>query len=53
MDTPDTLNYMIYGYVVIFSVMAISLASLVLRWRSLKRDEVLLDELEKDQDQEK
>ena len=43
----DTLNYMIAGYGVIFGVMFIYLASLVLRWRNLRQDEELLEEMEK------
>jgi hypothetical protein len=34
----QTMNYMIAGFVVIFGVMAIYLASLVIRRRSLKQD---------------
>ena len=34
----QTMNYMIAGFVVIFGVMAIYLASLVIRRRSLKHD---------------
>jgi hypothetical protein len=47
--TPDTLNFMIFGYAVIFGVMAIYLVSLVVRFRNLRQDEQTLDELEKDQ----
>jgi len=35
---PDTSGYMIAGYIVAFSVMAIYLLSLVIRWRNLSRD---------------
>lgn len=39
----DTLNYMIAGYSVIFGVMFVYLASLVIRWRNLRQDEQLLE----------
>jgi hypothetical protein len=47
--TPDTLNFMILGYGVIFAVMAIYLVSLVVRFRNLREDQKTLDEVEKDQ----
>jgi len=48
MDGPaDTLNYMIAGYGVIIGIMIIYLASLVIRWRNLRQDEDLLEQLEK------
>jgi hypothetical protein len=50
MDTPDTLNYMIMGYSVIFGVMIIYLISLAVRWRNLKQDEAMLSDLDKEQD---
>lgn len=43
-----TLGYMIAGYVVIFGVMSAYLASLVVRWRNLKRDEETLACLEEE-----
>ncbi len=43
----DTLNYMIAGYVVIFTVMLAYLASLVIRYRNLRADEATLKELER------
>lgn len=46
--TPDTSTYMIAGFSVIFGVLAIYLASLVIRFRNLRQD---LDTL-KDLDQE-
>jgi hypothetical protein len=46
--TPDTTNYMIAGYTVFFSVFAIYLASLALRWSKFKRDFQVLEELVKD-----
>ncbi len=45
--TPDTTNFMIAGYAVIFSVMAIYLISLIVRWRSLERDQRMLTDMEK------
>jgi hypothetical protein len=47
--TPNTVNFMIIGFVVIYGVMAVYLGSLVVRFRSLRQDEKTLDELEKDQ----
>jgi hypothetical protein len=47
--TPNTVNFMILGYVVIFGVMAAYLGSLLVRFRNLRQDEKTLDELEKDQ----
>jgi hypothetical protein len=43
---PDTTGYMIFGYVVIFGVMFLYLASLVLRTRNLQRDVEILEDLE-------
>lgn len=45
----NTLNYMIAGYVVIFSVMTLYLGSLVIRWRNLHQDEQMLEQIEKEQ----
>jgi len=48
LDAPaDTLTYMIAGYSVIFSIMAIYLVSLIVRWKNLRKDEELLKDLEK------
>jgi len=44
--TPDTVKYMIAGYVVIFSVIAVYLVSLFLRWRALRRDLRTLEEMQ-------
>ena len=47
-DAPaNTTTYMIAGYVVIFGVMLIYLASLAIRRRNLKQDLEVLQELEK------
>jgi hypothetical protein len=45
--TPDTVNFMILGYAVIFGCMAIYLVSLVVRFRNLHQDQQALDEVEK------
>jgi hypothetical protein len=48
MDAPaNTLTYMIAGYSIIFSIMAIYLVSLIIRWRNLRKDEELLKDLDK------
>ena len=48
MDAPaNTLNYMIAGYAVIFIVLSIYLASLVIRFRNLRQDEAMLEEIDK------
>ena len=44
--TPDTSGYMIAGYAVAFIVMAIYVASMVLRSRNLKQDMDMLHEME-------
>lgn len=43
---PETTNYMIAGYVVIFSVMAIYIVSLFLRRRKYEQDIKTLQELD-------
>ena len=45
--TPDTINYMIGGYILFTVVIAAYVASLVMRWNNLKREEIALKELEK------
>jgi len=45
--TPDTLGYMIAGYVVAFVVMGIYVASLYLRHRNLIQDMAMLEEMDK------
>ncbi len=45
--TPNTINYMILGYSVIFGVLALYLVSLAVRFRNLRQDERTLDELDK------
>ena len=46
MEPMETTNYMIAGYTVIFGVMLVYLVSLIVRWRNLKQDAALLQELE-------
>ena len=46
MEPMETTNYMIAGYTVFFGVMLIYLVSLFMRWRNLKQDAALLQELE-------
>jgi CcmD family protein len=46
--TPDTSNFMIAGYSFIFSVIAVYLVSLILRWRNLKRDLQTLEEMQQE-----
>ena len=45
--TPDTLGYMIGGYVVFTVVMVAYVASLVSRWNNLKREQQMLNEIER------
>ncbi len=44
----DTLSYMIAGYAVIFTVIVVYLASLVIRWRNLRQDKEMLEQMEKE-----
>jgi len=48
MDTPDTMNFMVLGYGVIFAAMALYVVSLVVRFRNLRQDEILLKDLDKE-----
>ena len=45
----DTLNYMIAGYAVIIGTIGLYIVSLIMRFRSLRQDEVLLDEIDAEQ----
>ena len=45
----NTLNYMIAGYAVFFIVLIAYLVSLVVRWRNLRQDAALLEQLEDEQ----
>jgi hypothetical protein len=47
--TPDTLNYMLSGYLVFAVVMLIYVASLVSRWNNLRQEQQMLDEIVKKQ----
>ena len=42
----NTLNYMIAGYAVFFTAMILYLASLLMRYRNLKQDLEVLEEIE-------
>ncbi len=44
--TPNTSSYMIAGYAIAFTLIAIYLASLFVRWRNLSRDYDVLKSLE-------
>jgi hypothetical protein len=46
--TPNTSGYMIAGYAVILSVIAIYLISLYLRQRSLRQDMQLFNEMDEE-----
>ena len=46
LDYAVSMKYMLAGYVVILSILAIYLVSLVVRWRNLKRDMEVLKELQ-------
>jgi len=42
-----SINYMLAGYAVILSVLALYIVSLFIRWRNLKRDLQTLNEIQK------
>jgi hypothetical protein len=44
--TPDTYGYMLLGYGVILGTMVLFVASLVSRFRNLRRDLELMDEVQ-------
>lgn len=47
LDTPpDTSQYMIAGYAIAFGVMLLYIASLIIRYRNLKRDIAMYEEME-------
>lgn len=48
-DTPDTFNYMLMGYVVFIGVPVLFIASLIYRWRNIRRDEAMLESLKDEQ----
>ncbi len=41
----ETLGYMLAGYGVIFGVMIVYMISLAVRWRNLRKDEEMLEQL--------
>ena len=43
---PDTSQYMIAGYAIAFGVMTIYVASLFIRFRNLKRDMSMLEDMD-------
>lgn len=45
--TPDTVNYLVAGYVVFAIIMGLYLVSLYQRWRNLQNDLRNLDDTEK------
>lgn len=45
LDTPDTFNFMLLGYAVFIGIPVIFIASLIYRWRNIKRDEAMLESL--------
>lgn len=47
--TPNTLNYMLSGYIIFTVVFFGYLAYLALRWKNLRAEEKMLDEMEKKQ----
>jgi len=50
MENPaNTLNYFTAGYIVILGTLVAYVVSLFVRWRNLKRDEAMLNDLEKKQ----
>jgi hypothetical protein len=47
MNVPDTTTYFVAGYAVMLVGMAVYLVSLVLRFRNLRQDEQMLEDLDK------
>mgnify|MGYP001130259134 CR=1 FL=1 len=46
MDTPNTMNFMIAGYAVIFAAMALYVVTLLVRFRNLRQDEIMLNQMD-------
>lgn len=46
----ETTNYMILGYTIVFGTLGGYLFSLFSRWRNLKKDKELLEELESEKE---
>lgn len=44
---PNTFNYMVAGYLVFAVVISLYIASLFSRWNNLKREQQMLEEIEK------
>jgi ABC-type sulfate transport system permease subunit len=51
MQPADTWNYFVMGYAICFSVMGIYLVSYFVRFRNLRRELVLLEELERESEE--
>lgn len=47
METPNTFNYLVGGYLIFAVVMLIYIVSLISRWNNLRREEQVLEEIEK------
>ena len=43
----ETTGYMIFGYTIIFGTMFLYLMSLFTRWRNYKKDQEVLEDLDK------
>jgi hypothetical protein len=43
---PNTVNYLIGGYLVFAVLMAVYIVSLMSRWNNLKREKQMLDEID-------
>ncbi|MCB9449945.1 MAG: hypothetical protein H6672_00810 [Anaerolineaceae bacterium] len=46
--TPDTVAYLYLGLAVIFGIMAIFIVSMVIRYRSLKKDLLMLEQFQQE-----
>lgn len=44
--TPDTFNYMVGGYIVFAVIMSVYIGSLISRWKNLKSEQRLLEDIE-------
>ena len=47
LETTLSIKYMLAGYSIILTVLAVYLISLVVRWKNLKRDLTTLEEIAK------
>lgn len=50
LDTPDTSGYMVAGYIIFIVLPILFIASLIYRYRNLKRDEATLESLKDDKE---